>query len=59
MESLEMAKPVDRIHWCYLNAEQIKQLQESSVRQNVRQNVTQTVTQNENGDLSFFFRKSQ
>ena len=31
---------VDRIHWCYLNAEQIKQLQ------NVRQTFTQNVTQN-------------
>jgi hypothetical protein len=47
-------KPVDRIHWCYLNAEQLKQLQNTSVTQTVRQNVTQTVTQNENRDLSFF-----
>ena len=32
-------KLVDKIHWCYLNAEQIKQLQ--IVRQNFTQNVTQ------------------
>jgi hypothetical protein len=46
-------KPVDRIHWCYLNTEQIKQL-ESSVRQSFTQNVTQNVRQNENGDSGFF-----
>ena len=33
-------KAVDRIHWCYLNADQIKQLQ--NVRQTFTQNVTQT-----------------
>ena len=47
-------KPVDRIHWCYLNADQIKQLAESGVRQTFTQNVTQTVRQNENQDSSFF-----
>jgi hypothetical protein len=47
-------KPVDRIHWCYLNAEQIKQLQTTNVRQTFTQNVTQTVRQNENADSSFF-----
>jgi hypothetical protein len=47
-------KPVDRIHWCYLNADQIKQLQSSGDRQTFTQNVTQTVRQNKNGDLSFF-----
>jgi len=26
-------KPVARIHWCYLNAEQLRQLQITSVRQ--------------------------
>jgi len=31
-------KPVDRIHWCYLNSEQLKQLK------NVRQTFTQNVT---------------
>ena len=50
-------KPVDRIHWCYLNAEQLRQLQESGVRQTFTQNVTQTVTQNENHDLGFFSGK--
>ena len=47
-------KPVDRIHWCYLNVEQLKELQESGVRQTFVQNVTQTVRQNENQDLGFF-----
>ena len=47
-------KLVDRIHWCYLNAEQLKQLQESGVRQTFTQNVTQNVRQNENLNLSFF-----
>ena len=47
-------KPVDRIHWCYLNAEQLKQLQTTSVRQIFTQNVTQNVRQKENGDSSFF-----
>ena len=47
-------KPVDRIKWCYLNAEQLKQLHKSGVRQTFTQNVTQTVTQNENQDSGFF-----
>jgi hypothetical protein len=47
-------KPVDRIKWCYLNAEQLKQLQNTNVRQTFTQNVTQNVRQNENGDLGFF-----
>jgi hypothetical protein len=50
-------KPVDKIHWCYLNAEQLKQLQNTSVRQTFTQNVTQNVRQNENGELSFFSEK--
>ena len=48
-------KLVDRIHWCYLNAEQIKQLQ--SVRQIFTQNVRQNVRQNENPSLTFFSGK--
>ena len=47
-------KPVDRIHWCYLNTEQLKQLPESGVRQIFTQNVTQNVRQNESQDLGFF-----
>jgi hypothetical protein len=47
-------KPVDRIHWCYLNEEQLKQLQNTSVRQTFTQKVTQNVRQNENGELGFF-----
>lgn len=35
-------KPVDRIQWCYLNAEHIKELQSQGVTQNFTQNVTQT-----------------
>ena len=50
-------KPVDRIHWCYLNAEHIKELHDLGVTQKVRQNFTQTVTQNENRDLGFFSGK--
>ena len=50
-------KPVDRIKWCYLNVEQVKELQLVGVRQNLTQNVTQTVTQNENGELGFFSEK--
>jgi hypothetical protein len=48
-------KLVDRIHWCYLNADQIKQLE--NVRQTFTQNVTQNVRQNKNPDLSFFSEK--
>jgi hypothetical protein len=48
-------KLVDRIHWCYLNAEQIKQLQ--PVRQTFTQNVTQNVRQNKNANLGFFSGK--
>ena len=44
-------KPVDRIRWCYLNAEQLQ-----SVRQTFTHNVTQNVRQKENGDSSFFSR---
>jgi len=47
-------KAVDRIQWCYLNAEQLKQLESQGVRQTFTQNVTQTVRQNENRDSSFF-----
>ena len=50
-------KSVDRIHWCYLNAKQIKELQSLGVRQNLTQNVTQNVRQNENRDLGFFSEK--
>ena len=44
-------RPVDRIHWCYLNAQHLKHLQVSSVSQTVTHNVTQTVRQTENGGL--------
>ena len=44
-------KRVDRIHWCYLNAQQLTQLRLSSVSQTVTHNVTQTVRQTENGGL--------
>ena len=47
-------KPVDRIHWCYLNADKLKQLESQSVTQTFTQNVTQTVRQNENQDSGFF-----
>jgi hypothetical protein len=50
-------KPVDRIKWCYLNTDQLKQLENTSVRQTFTQNVTQTVGQNENDDSSFFSEK--
>jgi hypothetical protein len=50
-------KLVDRIHWCYLNTEQLKQFQSSCVRQTFTQTVTQTVRQNENGELGFFSEK--
>jgi len=49
-------KLVDRIHWCYMNSKQLKQLQ--SVTQNVRQTATQTVTQTEDGNSRFFSEKS-
>ena len=48
-------KPVDRIHWWYLNSEQLKQLK--NVRQTFTQNVTQDVRQKENCELSFFSEK--
>ncbi len=48
-------KPVDRIHWCYLNAQHLKHLESSGARQtvthNVTHNVTQTVRHTENGAL--------
>ena len=47
-------KPVDRIKWCYLNAQQLKQFESQDVRQTFTQNVTQNVRQNENQDLGFF-----
>ena len=50
-------KLVDRIHWCYLNAEQIKEVQGLDVRQTFTQNVTQNVRQNENPNSSFFSEK--
>ena len=38
-------KRVDRIHWCYLNSDQLKQLEASGVRQTVTHNGTHNGTQ--------------
>jgi hypothetical protein len=51
-------KPVDRIHWCYLNTEQLKQLESSGVRQTVTHTVTHTVRQDEPGAFGCFSEKS-
>ena len=58
IECLKNGKPVDKIHWCYLNAKQLEQLQTTSVRQTFTQNVTQKVRQNENGDSGFLSGKN-
>ena len=44
-------KPVNRIHWCYLNAQHLKHLESSGVRHTVTHKVTHTVRHTEHGEL--------